>query len=86
MFATDWDKPPQYAVKIMDASKEEADILDSLQKDLACPTSHVVPCEVVYSDKTLAIMPCLAGVHILFYPRKIGSILDAFDQLLEVSD
>lgn len=84
MFATDWCRPPQYAVKVIDPSKEEADILDSLQRDLACPSSHVVPCEVVRSDKFLAIMPRLVGVEILFYPKNLSSTLDVFDQLLEV--
>ena len=73
-------------VKIVNSSQEEADILDSLQKDRSCPASHVVPCEVVRSDKLLAIMPCLTAVYILLYPKRIDSALDTFDQLLEVSD
>ena len=86
MFATDWHKPPQYVVKIMDPSTDEADILDSLQEDLACPASHVVPCDVIRSDQLLAVMPRLPGTGVcLFQRRKVSSALDAFDQLLEVS-
>ena len=70
----------------MNPSQEEADILDSLQKDQSCATSHVIPCEVVRSDKVLAIMPYLTAVYILLYPKRIDSALDTFDQLLEVSD
>ena len=85
MFATDWHKPPQYVVKIMDPSTDEADILDSLQEDLACPASHVVPCDVIRSEQLLAIMPWLTAVDFLRFRRKVSCALDAFDQLLEVS-
>ena len=71
-------------VKVVDPSKDEARILESLQRDLECPANHVVPCEVVRSDKFLAIMPRLVGVEILFYPKNLSSTLNAFDQLLEV--
>ena len=85
MFATDWHKPPQYVVKIMDPSNDEADILDGLQGDLTCPASHVVPCDVIHSEQLLAVMPCLSGVYFLRSRRRVSSALDAFNQLLEVS-
>ena len=69
----------------MDPSTDEADILDSLQEDLACPASHVVPCEVIRSDQLLAIMPWLPATGVCLFRSNVGSALDAFDQLLEVS-
>ncbi|TBU22180.1 hypothetical protein BD311DRAFT_676699 [Dichomitus squalens] len=84
VFATEWGKSPRTVVKIVDPSKEEADILDSLQRDIACPASHVVPCDVVRSDKLLAIMPCLSSIEeLLFTSEKLSNVLDMFDQLLE---
>ncbi|TBU38322.1 hypothetical protein BD309DRAFT_994522 [Dichomitus squalens] len=73
VFATEWGKSPRTVVKIVDPFKEEADILDSLQRDLACPASHVVPCDVVRSDKLLAIMPCLFSIEeLLFASEKLS--------------
>ena len=69
----------------MDPCKDEADIVDSLQRNLANPANHVVPCDMIRSDKLLAIMPCLPGLEVLLYPRKLSTALDVFDQLLEVS-
>ncbi|TBU21686.1 hypothetical protein BD311DRAFT_706701 [Dichomitus squalens] len=84
VFATDQFKSPQTVVKIVDPSTEEANILDSLQRDIACPASHVVPCDVVRSDKLLAIMPCLASIQVLLINlKKLSNVLDVFDQLLE---
>ncbi|EJF57884.1 hypothetical protein BD309DRAFT_1024482 [Dichomitus squalens] len=83
VFATGWDASPQRVVKIVDPSKEEADILDGLQRDLACPASHVGPCDMVRSDAFLAIMPYLTSVEYLLASRKLSTVLDVFDQLLE---
>ncbi|TBU36830.1 hypothetical protein BD309DRAFT_984685 [Dichomitus squalens] len=85
VFATSWDELPHRVVKIINPYKEEADILDSLQRDLACPANHVIPCDLIHSDKLFAIMPCLTSVELLF-TSKISSALDAFDQILEASD
>ena len=70
-------------VKLVDPSKDEARILESLQRDLECPANHVVPCEVVHSDRLLIIMPRLVQAGALFGLR-LSSALDAFDQILEV--
>ena len=70
-------------VKVVDPSKDEARILESLQRDLACPANHVVPCEVIHSDRLLIIMPRLVQAGALFGLR-LSSALDAFDQILEV--
>ncbi|TBU36828.1 hypothetical protein BD309DRAFT_1024024 [Dichomitus squalens] len=84
VFATEWGKSPRTVIKIVDPSTEEADILDSLQRDIACPASHVVPCDVIRSDKLLAIMPYLSSVHVLLLTsKKLSNVLDVFDQLLE---
>ena len=83
VFATDWSAPSQWVVKVIDPLKEEADILENLQQDLAHPKNHVIPCQVLRSDRVLAIMPRLECVEILFR-HKLSSMLKAIEQILEV--
>ena len=74
-------------MKVLDSSTEEVDLLEDLQRRPSCPANHVIPCEFIRANnlKTIAIMPCLAAMPMLFDgPSRLGLVLGAFEQLLEV--
>ena len=58
-----------------------------LQRDLASPDNHIIPCEVIRSYRPLLVMPYLpsVGTLLLVGGDWLGILLDVTHQLLEVS-
>ncbi len=79
---------PQHVVKIVaePEAKEEAAILEFLQRTLDSPDNHTIPCDVVHAEKTVLVMPYMPSMKA---PSPLDrhwleSFLDIAYQLLEV--
>ncbi|KAM5541240.1 hypothetical protein V8D89_005169 [Ganoderma adspersum] len=90
VYATSGFNPPQFVVKVLDPANEEEAIINRLQHD-ASPRNHLIPCELIRSDRSLLAMPY---VHDVDRPIRLHSgpfmrlcaLLKVFHQIAEGVD
>ncbi|KAM5541282.1 hypothetical protein V8D89_005211 [Ganoderma adspersum] len=61
VYATSGLEPPQFVVKVLNSANEEEAIVDRLQHDTSTK-NHLVPCEIIRSDRTFLVMPYVPRV------------------------
>ncbi|KAM5541292.1 hypothetical protein V8D89_005221 [Ganoderma adspersum] len=61
VYATSGLNRPQFVIKLLNPATEEAAIVDRLQHDTST-RNHLVPCEIIRSDRTLLVMPYVPRV------------------------
>ncbi|KAI0764694.1 hypothetical protein C8Q74DRAFT_1335441 [Fomes fomentarius] len=86
VWSTDVCYGTPYAVKIVKAGSEEADIYDLLHRLRPASANHTLPCDVIRGEHTILIMPFL---QTLLYDStwvELDRMLDFFRQVLEGLD
>ncbi|RDX53692.1 hypothetical protein OH76DRAFT_1479484 [Lentinus brumalis] len=81
--------PKRFAVKITDASSEEASIYDKLLRLGPASPNHVLPCTVVRSDtqQPFIIMPCLTDLtNAGLWKWNLMSCARSFRQMVEAAE